>query len=189
VNNFIYKFLPDLPAVPDEIVATVDLELKPTRMELGYYHERTLTNWYGRNFTAVTNVRIKNPAFSDWVEKNITVDMNDAGVNYAVYNRDTGQGLELSTGAHTDGSRDFALLYIIKSGGDAVTTDFWQEKGQPLRRPRRTQGEDPSLLELVESVHIPERTWIMLEGRILHSVEHLTETRIGFQVSFDHCPW
>jgi hypothetical protein len=189
MKDFFYKFLPDLPPVPDSVITTVDFDLKPTHMELGVYNQRTLTNWHGRSYVAVANIRIRNPAFSDWFEKNITVDINDAGVNYAVYNHDTGQGLELSCGAHTDSSRDFALLYVIKSGGANVTTDFWREKDQPLHRSRRTHVEDTSQIDLVESIHIPEKTWILLEGRILHSVEHLTETRIAFQVGFDYCPW
>lgn len=182
-----YKLLPHLPPVPEEIVNSVDLDRKPTEMEIGYYRERSLKNWYGRTFPALVNVRVRHELFENWVRENIIPEFIDAGVNYVVYNRN--DGLASSTGAHTDGIRNFTVLYNLKTGGPNASTCFWQERGQELRRPPKTQGEDLTELVYVDSIFLPERTWCIIDTRILHSVEHLYSTRISFQISLNEHPW
>jgi hypothetical protein len=182
-----YKLLPQLPHVPDEIFHSVDLERKPTDMEIGYYRTRKLKNWYGREIDSLVNIRTKHNAFEKWVHENIVKDTIDAGVNYVVYDRE--DGLQGSTGAHTDGIRNFTVIYNIKTGGPNATTCYWQEHDQDLLRPPKTQGEDLSKLMYWDGIFIPERTWCLLDTRVLHSVEHLTSTRISFQISLNEHSW
>lgn len=183
----LYKFLPQLPPIPDDIFNSVDLDRKPTEMEIGYYRTRNLKNWYGKDMNSLVNIRTKHDAFESWVKTNIIENIIDAGVNYVVYTRE--DGTQGSTGAHTDGIRNYTVIYNIKTGGANACTCYWQERGEDLVRPPKTQGEDLSKLIYWDSIFIPERTWCLLDTRVLHSVEHLTSTRISFQISLNEHPW
>lgn len=182
-----YKILPHLPQVPEEIIQQIDLDHRPKINDLGYYHERQLRNWYGRDFAAMINVRTAHDEFASWARANIISDFIDAGVNYVLYNRE--DGLPSSTGAHTDGTRNFTVIYNLRTGGPNAMTCFWQERNQDLYRPRKTQGEDLTELVYVDSIFIPEKTWTIIDTRILHSVEHLYSSRISLQISLDEHPW
>ena len=188
--TFFYKFL-DLPPVPDHIMISIDFNRVPTggdKDKLGAYKPRKLINWYGRSFDAMVNNRVDNcPAFNTWVQEHIVKDFKDAGINYVIYNRD--DGLESSTGGHTDCTRNYTLIYNIRTGGDKAMTCWWQEKEKPVYRERCLNAEDMDKLDLLEQVFIPEKTWTMIDTRILHSVEHLSSSRISFQVSLDENPW
>jgi hypothetical protein len=126
------------------------------------------------------NARIPFPEFENWVKENITFHILDAGINYVTY--DDPDNLPISTGAHTDGTREFVLLWNIEAGGDAELT-FWKEKDQPLYRAPKTPGTDLSKLEFLNKTKLPENKWLLLDARILHSVENLVSTRIGLHIS------
>jgi hypothetical protein len=188
---FFYKFIDDLPSVPREIIDNINFNRVPTGRDkdrLGAYKPRKLINWYGRSFDAMVNNRVDNcPEFNLWVKEHVIDNFRDAGINYVIYNRD--DGLESSTGGHTDCTRNFALIYNIRTGGDHAMTCFWQEHGKPVYRERCLNAEDMNQLTLLDQVFVPENRWIIIDTRILHSVEHLVESRISFQVSLDEHPW
>jgi hypothetical protein len=184
----LYKFL-DLPQPPKELLDAIDLDRGPSlpvkekRMELGIFVHRQI-QWQGYDYAAAANVRTKNDLVKQWIIENISDDFVDAGVNYT-FVVDKPDGLSAySTGAHTDITRDYTLIYLIQTGGDAPPTVFWQEDGQELIRPPKTQGTDLNKLKFVDSVTIPLNTWCIIDSRILHSVENLTSTRVAIQVGF-----
>jgi len=177
-----FKVLENVSPPPYELIEKVDRTLRPTKAQLGNFHERFLTNWYGRNFKAGVNTRIIHPELEKWVKENLTIHIVDTGVNYVPYNDIL--GLPVSTGAHTDGTREFVLLYNIESGGEDAELTYWREKGKPLYRAPKTHGSDLSQLEFVAKTKLPEGRWLLLDTRIMHSVENLTATRISLQISF-----
>lgn len=177
-----YIILHDLPSPPKNLLDQIDTRLRPMKAQLGYQIERICYNWYGRNFKAGVNARIPFPEFEQWVKDNISFHILDAGVNYVVYN-DT-KNLPISTGAHTDGTREFVLLWNIASGGPNAELTFWKEKNQSLYRAPKTPGVDLSKLEFIGKTTLPDNKWLLLDARILHSVENLTSTRISLQISF-----
>jgi hypothetical protein len=178
--TFFYKVLEELPAPPAEIIAGVDRNLRPTQMEIGIYHERELKNWYGKNFTASRNVRIKYPAFYDWVKANLTDRITDAGINY-VNIKPTSD--PVSTGAHTDITRCYVLMWEIESGGPDSKTVWWRRRGQDIWCAPEEQAEDFSELEFLDEIKLPAGRWSIINTQALHSVEYLTDTRIFLQVS------
>lgn len=120
------------------------------------------------------------PEIWQWVRENIHDDIIDCGITVSHFaDRPT-------MGAHTDSTRSFTLLYLLSTGGDDVETVFWQEKDQPLIRPLKTLPSDYRTLEVVDSIIIPEKTWVLLDARVIHGIERLTGKRIAFQVSLDH---
>lgn len=185
----LYKFL-DLPEPPADLIQGIDLSKnlempeKEKRMELGIFVHRQIKNWDEYDYAAAANIRTKNEQFKKWVSENITDDFVDAGVNYTVV-VEKPKGLQkVSTGAHTDITRDYTLIYLLQTGGKDAPTVFWQEEGQELLRPPKTQGTDRKTLKFVDSVTIPLHRWCIIDSRILHSVERLEENRVALQVGF-----
>jgi len=177
-----FLILENVASPPQTLLDKIDRSLRPKKAELGYQTKRICHNWYGRSFNAGVNARIPFIDFENWVKENITFHILDAGINYVTY--DDPDNLPISTGAHTDGTREFVLLWNIEAGGDAAELTFWKEKDQPLYRAPKTPGTDLSKLEFLNKTKLPENKWLLVDARILHSVENLTSTRISLQISF-----
>lgn len=177
----LYKVLDGVPPPPQSLIDAVDRNRKPTEMEMGYYYDRNLKNWYDYDFTVSRNRRVVLPGFEEWVTSNLTPHIVDCGVNYARYDEPSGR--PISTGSHTDGVRQYSLMWDIESGGPDAELHFWQEKGYPLYRAPKCQGEHRSQLELVDKFRYPTGQWTLIDTRVLHSVENLTSTRITLHVS------
>jgi hypothetical protein len=193
MNKFYAKL--DLPPLSKQIINSVDLLKIPNipnpdcPMEQGIFAQRYLHNWKGFDYRSSVNIRTRHDIFDQWVKDNITLDFVDAGVNYTLITEKP-EGLEcFSTGAHTDTTRNFALIYLLESGGPDVQTVFYQEINQPLLRRPRTYGEDLTKLIMLDQIKIPLHTWVILDSRILHSVENLTRNRVAFQVGLLNNHW
>ena len=198
------KFVDRWPHPPQSVIDAVDVN-RPSRLGIrdsgrvagekehhhGYFVQRKLTNWNGADYIAAANYRTRNEVFEAWVKENISTDFVDAGVNYTVINEVPAGHTEVSTGAHTDIVKDFTAIYLLSNGRNdekGPPTVFWQEQGHDVYRPPQTQAQDGSKLTELYRVHIPLRTWVILEARVLHSVEHLLDTRLAFQISFLNNP-
>tara|TARA_B110000503_G_scaffold130647_1_gene204274 strand:- start:217 stop:807 length:591 start_codon:yes stop_codon:yes gene_type:complete len=181
----LYKIINDLPAPPQEIIDSIDVTYKPTINDYGLDNQRHLKNWNGKNAIAPVNRRVKHELFETWVKNNITTEFNDCGVNY-VLNVNSGP---TSTGGHTDGTRNFVLLYPILQGGEHAMLTFWKEEGHSIIRPRVTWGEDFTKLRMLGQVKLPEGKWLLNHTNVIHSVENLFSTRINLQISLNEHPW
>lgn len=116
--------------------------------------------------------------FVTWTKQNIMQNFFETAV--AVSQNTAG-----SLGPHTDRVRDFVLIYVIETGGPNCETVFWREPGQPLVRPRRTFVDNYDTLQCVARARLQPGQWALLNGRILHSVDGLTQSRITIQISID----
>lgn len=87
---------------------------------------------------------------------------------------------------HTDGGkRRYILNYLVDAGGTDVETQWFCEKGQTLVRDcQPMQFPDASKLDLIKTVVIPEKTWSMIYGKIIHAVVGMTNKRIQLSISF-----
>lgn len=117
--------------------------------------------------------------FKDWIHANISDKCFEASIVMS----DVGLGGGL--GPHTDRSRDYSLMYIIKTGGPDVRTYFWQQQNQELIRNRFTFLTSYDDLELFDTADFVEGQWFLMNNRILHSVEHIQDRRLVFQISID----
>jgi len=178
---FHYKLLPHLPLPPQWIIDQVDFNLQPSINNIGERGTRTLTNWRGYTGPAIINtLRRFSDDYTTWIKENITDNFHSCMVNYAL-----GSPEMQYSGAHTDFTRDYLLLYNLRTGGPDAKVLFWQEKDQPLIRDRRTEvGTLDNLVE-IDRVGGPENTWYLINTRILHGAENITEPRINLQISFD----
>lgn len=195
-----YKFL-NLPHPPQEFI---DLALTE---DVSLYGPKSTINQY-QGQTNTTRRNMKNPVslgphvyapryampdeFYQWAMEHIAPAVTKPSISISG---------ELTSGAgtvtdgylapHTDRSRRYALLYVVKQGSDLVRTCFWQEKGQPqVRDENATLQDDIALptdyltLDLLESGDFGLNQWVILNSKVFHSVEHINGIRISFQIDF-----
>jgi hypothetical protein len=144
---------------------------------------------HGEKFKSVHSVRFDmGDEWRQWVAENIhpNIELNMQGVAFTTGGR--------YHGAHADATRNYALIYVIDSGGKNVNTVFYQEKNQPLLRPRtlavdRLTVDDYSLLDEFEKVNFPTKKWVLINTRIIHGVENIEKIRIAYQIGFDKNIW
>jgi len=182
---WLWKF-PNLPSVPQELV---DLAYESINT---WNHDPKNTNYItndqetflqdGQTKKSVAFVQfLVDEKIIDWVHENIVVEGAHSNIRVARSTIDP-HGGEKHKVAHTDLTRDFTLIYLLESGGPNHRTVFYQERGQPLVRERRTVVYDYSKLEELASVRIPLNRWIILQSQVLHAVENIPNHRISFQI-------
>ena len=199
---FTYIILDNLPAVPDKFESIVDQllvseDVSPTQkvtqndsriisspgMPPGYQSRELIIN--KEKIMSTQSMRFNmGEEWTQWAIKNIHQEAAEIPPGVAFT---TGSKYH---GAHCDGARNYILFYILNPGGKSVDTVFYREKGHPIFRPRTKLIDtywvnDYDQLEEIERVSFPERTWILLNGRILHGVEGIETTRIAYQVGFN----
>ena len=114
--------------------------------------------------------------FDQWVRENLVTEFTAATI--AISHNGNGG----SVGPHTDRWRNFVLIYLVQTGGDQARTNFFQQQGYPLIRDKFAIVDDYDSLELVESFQLPLNQWVILNGRILHTVDQIDHVRIAFQI-------
>lgn len=180
-----FRLLPDLPQIPDHLLHCVaDIVAQPRE---GLLNAAVPPGTWGRELTRdgerfASRQQPRWPApddLTDWVKHNITSDFKNVGIarNY---------GEADSLGPHADFTRDWCLIYPIKTGG--CRTVFWQQHDHPLVREGNTYINNYSELEMLDGIDIPEKTWCLLNVKILHSVEGCCGDRLTVQVAFDREP-
>jgi hypothetical protein len=181
-KNWLFKKV-SLPHVPEYLIEMASEESAPGIGDQGgiYSTPYQLDGWKGQSYAAPRIVRKSfDERFTEWVKENITENFQIAGIMVCEGTPDTP-----STGAHSDLTRDFALIYTATPGGDHTDISFWKEENNPVWRGRGVRVSDFSSLEFVESFPTPVRHWYLLNVGVLHSVENLSGKRVNFQVSFE----
>lgn len=135
---------------------------------------RTIRNSRGRRYKL-------EPEVYDWLHSHLTADYTDAGLSVI-------SGPDATLLPHTDQTRNYAVLYTFEPGGPDVETCYWQEHGYPADRGLREFGTDYSKLDLLHSIKIPLRTWVILNTNVLHSVENCYNDRIQIQMGVNNIP-
>lgn len=186
-DQFTYKLLNNLPHPSRELIDLINFDLKPEANNTSTMGKRELINWKGYTGPALRNMRrVEEPfqsAFDKWIKENITTDYQNSSLMYC-HGSGFAEGSP-STGAHTDFTRDYVLMYNVRTGGEEAELAFWREKRQGLIRERATQCGDYESLELVDSIKGPANIWYLTNTRILHSTENVKNLRLNLQISFD----
>ena len=117
--------------------------------------------------------------FAQWILDNITDKFQEASIVFSDVGDDGGLG------PHTDRCRDYCLMYVVKSGGPDVRTRFWHQHNQDLLRNRFTFIDEYDTLDLIDEANFIEGQWFLMCNRILHSVEHIIDRRLAFQINID----
>ena len=173
-------------SLPKPPLNLIDLARSKSSLYAEYQgHRFPLNDWRGESYVAPAIVRkFFDQKFIDWANENVTTDFDMAGIMTC-----DGDLATPSTGAHTDKTRDLALIYTVLPGGDNTSIAFWKEKGFPTYRDRGIPIGDYNSLELIAEYPTPIDCWYLLNSRVLHSVEHMSSSRINLQLSFEGDWW
>lgn len=169
---------------------TVDALLKENKLRLPSYMdkrgkdytERVLHHPLGDSVTAFTNTMFFEDDMTQWAQKNVIANAKDMRYTFTTPGRPR-------LGPHIDQTRNYTLLYIVKTGGDGAKTVFYKEKNHDsLIRENGYHVNDYNQLEEIISLVIPVGKWTLINARVLHSVENIVEGRRSFQIALDEMP-
>lgn len=198
--------IPQIPHPPREIInraqaivdtynnGTADLSTDPDNAYI--YNTGYADRVYHRNGIATKTRRQHvfsiGEDFEKWTADNIHPFAYEAGLSVSVPKGLPGQG------PHCDLRRRYALNYILDCGGDNVRTVWYKEKGFPIERLHDSGPEGKSYwadypnVEVIDDVVLGPGIWVLLNTRILHSVENITGYRCFLTVSLPDMfqfPW
>lgn len=129
--------------------------------------------------TAFNNCRYLSQLAYKWVLENISKNAKDSRISFTLPNLER-------CGPHVDSTRDYTLMYVLKPGGQGHETVFYREKEHDdLIRPLRYTVDHYDSVERIGGIQIPIQTWVLLNSRVLHSVENIGEGRVSIQCAFD----
>jgi len=198
--------LPQIPHPPKTILnqaqiivdsynnGTADLDEKPDNAYVynGGYADRVYHRHGQTIKTRRQHVYSLGEEFRKWTADYIHPFVLESGLSVSV-------PVELGCqGPHCDLGRRYALNYIIDCGGDNVRTVWYKEKGYPIERLHNSGPEGKSYwadypdLEVIDDIVFSPGIWVLLNTKILHSVENITGYRCFLTVSLPDLntfPW
>ena len=172
-----------LPSVPQHFITQLKNLPLSEQSEQGNIYDgyRQLTEWNGISGDAPRLTRREfTHEFEQWVKDNITPQFQNCGVFQCFPVNGVGY-----TGAHTDKTRNYVLIFNVQSGGKDAELAFWHEDGQEVRRTRGTFVGSTKNLTSIGKFRAPENQWYLIDALVLHSIENISEVRLNFQISFD----
>ena len=181
-ENWTIKRLEHLPKIPDHLL--IDFNSWNTFATTFDGAAITGDRTARRGLTTVktaTFTRYELPAnVVQWIQQNIIAEYSDIGIAF------THNGNEHLP--HTDLYREYALNYVLQTGGDNVITSFYSDDQAPLRKLNVVQPQDLDSLIEIDSMILPTGSWTLLNSRVIHGVKNLTGPRIMIGISFQQFP-
>lgn len=187
-----YVVYPDLPPLIDQSAIQLDNTPDIGRCATVTQGEHAITGLRNHRYA----LNFENYDWKKWVCENIADDYSSIVMSH--------HGPELETIAnpvgtiipHTDGIRDWGLLWLTDLGGENVETVFWQEQDQPIYRGRSiisptVRGSNTKIttyntLTELHRVNLPVGRWVLLNVGVIHSVENITSTRKALHINFEN---
>jgi hypothetical protein len=179
----------DLPPIPEELLSfrsSIDPSQVITVDDIGYGHthkkgDRSLVS------CGYVRARIKDyKPLMDWLNQHIP---HLAPSLIVIAQMQTSKKNVPSTHiVHSDIGREFALNYIIDTGGDAVTS-WYQENGKQIYRTKIQGGRqsdsgfvDYNNLEILESAVLEKNKWYLISTNVLHDVDNIVGSRKSISI-------
>lgn len=201
----------DYPRIPEEILSdeTVGKVLHNVNTGTIGFNERVVDGKVLKT-TQYTIASSGSQDLKDWISSNIVLPiMPQVWKNYVtrnLYYRKTNGSFGDTFIVHSDYNSVASLMYFLDTGGDNVTTTWYQETGYPLNRVKlrevavRDRDKHPNFskkyqqadtgivsydnLRIVERLVAKPHTWYLYCGAVLHDVQNITTTRKYYTISF-----
>jgi hypothetical protein len=164
------------PTQVDAILAQYNIDASAFKEKRENHIDRLLTHYSGIEKTAYTQTLYLNK-LKLWAEHVLAEPVKDFRYAYTTAGR-------ARVGAHSDLSREYAIIYPLKRGSNHQSTVFYRHKTQDRMTWNRGYTHD-NYLDLIE-IHrgnFPVGAWTLLNSKVLHSVENITESRHSYQIS------
>ena len=181
MNNY-FTLLPELPRVPDWILDSIDINERPNDV---LHLNKDPSKWQQQDYQWIVPTaggkigrKIFSPEVTRWFIENIAGNFNQKNAGWMYFDE--------QFPPHCDVTRDWVLLYNLKTGGDDVKLTFFQEKGKDTINVRGAEFDDESsLTELFTVDSPPEHCWYLLYTQVVHGIRNQTSTRVNLQLSFE----
>lgn len=149
----IFQYLPKLPVIPTHLIENLETTVN--------VHTTSMyTRWELQ------------PDLGEWLTQNISIQMRLAAV----------QKIDDNMPPHCD-KRHWAVNYLIDTGGDEVTTDFYKAPDCELLHPPCSWQDGP--MEKIYSIIIEPNRWHIINTRVLHGVNNVKGTRTAVSLWFN----
>jgi hypothetical protein len=176
------------PAVPNWLIENARDLLEsghPTQASISNwnksYTERDLKKSSGIIKNAFTHAMYLDHRSLEWARTHVTVLAKDIKLAF------TRKGCTC-TGPHVDQTRNFTLIYLLENGGDNHCTVWYREKNQQLIRNNGYHVDDYDLLQPIAHTKLVVHQWSLLNSKILHSVENISQGRLSIQIGLESLP-
>jgi len=179
----------NLPPIPTELLrfrSSIDPSQVITANDTGYGHTHKKNN---RSIVSCGYVlaRIKDyKPLMDWL--NQTIPHLDPSLIVIAQMQTSKENMPSTHIVHSDIGREFALNYIIDTGGDAVTS-WYQENGKQISRTKIQRGQqsdsgfvDYNNLEILESAVLEKNKWYLISTDVLHDVDNIIGSRKSISI-------
>jgi len=180
LNNAM-KLLPDVSSEKETILRKHDNNITKVKMEIAnqphnnIFREVNIENKTYKhaqiNFIDLGNESLK------WAKNNLEKNINMFEISYTTLNRQV-------SGAHTDTTEGYVLIYPVETGGAAVKTVFYKEKNCELIREGRLWYNSYEDLEVIGELILPKNKWSIFNTRVIHGVEGMEKSRVLLQARF-----
>jgi hypothetical protein len=200
-----HHVMTNLPAVPEHFVnMAMSMRNRWDELSKGNDPTHTVLNtkvgnplshpFYNKTFVNEAGVTVRarsapslriSDEWEQWVRDNISDKFLYTGLLNAIYNSGKEYPNSDQLQPHTDSTRDYLLIYLLKTSNADQWTRWYQEEGHPVRRSRDTRSATVSNLILVDEVYAPLNTWVLLDTNVLHAAGNILEERLSIGISFD----
>jgi hypothetical protein len=179
----------DLPPIPEELLRFRS-SIAPNQIitvdDIGYGHvhkkgDRSLVS------CGYVLARIKDyKPLMDWL--NQTIPYLDPSLIVIAQMQTSKENMPSTHIVHSDIGREFALNYIIDTGGDAITS-WYRENGKQISRTKIQRGQqsdsgfvDYNNLEILESAVLEKNKWYLISTDVLHDVDNIVGSRKSISI-------
>ena len=200
-----YQIMDQLPSVPQQFVELcMSMRNRWDELSKGSDPNHTILNtkvgnpqshpFYNKTFINEDGVVVRarsapslriSDQWEQWVRENISDKFLYTGLLNAIYNAGKEYPDSNQLQPHTDSTRDYLLIYLLKTSNSDQWTRWYQEQGYPVRRSRDTRSTTVSNLIQVDEVYAPLHTWVLLDTNVLHAAGNILGERLSIGISFD----
>jgi hypothetical protein len=180
----------NLPPIPTELLrfrSSIDPSQVITVDDIGYGYNHKKGN---RDLVSCGYVRARIKDYKplmDWLNQNIPyLDPSLIVIAQMQTSKETMPSTHI---VHSDIGREFALNYIIDTGGDAITS-WYRENSKPMTRTKIQGGQqsdsgfvDYNNLEILESAVLEKNKWYLISTNVLHDVDNIVGSRKSISIS------
>jgi hypothetical protein len=170
----LWAILKDWPKIPDNLLLDIsnynndELQYEGKGLRVGHYKDIKYKNSLYKRWPLLSPL-------STWIEENIPCNFNQVGIQKIEPVIEKTKLL-----AHCDKEpRRWTILYILDLGGEGIFTNFYQEEDKPILREYGDVANDYNSLVNIGSIKFEKCTWVLLNGLVMHDVDHLKHSRIS----------
>ena len=154
----LFQYLDQLPKIPVELLADPYI---PDPAQIGF-QDVGYTRWALR------------PELKSWLANNISTQIDIAG--YQIISEDVN--------AHFD-RRQWALNYVVHTGGPCVVTAFFKDRKSPLQVDQVYRLDQTEELDFLFDHCVEPSRWHILNTRVLHSVKGIETERVAVTIGLN----